>query len=298
MRPKIKQYKLGIDLGGTKTEGIILDNDMNEVFRKRIPTMNDYIGLLDSLHELYKELSSRIEDKPHTFGIGTPGSTTKKTGLMKNSNIVEMNGKPFMEDLEFKLGRKISRQNDSNCFAIAEANLGAGRGKKRVFGAIMGTGIGGGYVVEGKLISGLQSIAGEWGHSIIGSVGPKCYCGKIGCIETFISGRGVENKYFEMFQERLSMNEIVKRYRLGDNQAKLIMSDFFVHFGKAFSNLITILDPDIIILGGGLSNIDELYTIGVNRVRDFVFNDDLVTPIVRNKCGDSAGVMGAALLGI
>jgi fructokinase len=298
MRPKIKQYKLGIDLGGTKTEGIILDNDMNEVFRKRIPTMNDYIGLIDSLHELYKELSSRIEDKPHTFGIGTPGSTTKKTGLMKNSNIVEMNGKPFMEDLEFKLGRKISRQNDSNCFAIAEANLGAGRGKKRVFGAIMGTGIGGGYVVEGKLISGLQSIAGEWGHSIIGSVGPKCYCGKIGCIETFISGRGVENKYFEMFQERLSMNEIVKRYRLGDNQAKLIMSDFFVHFGKAFSNLITILDPDIIILGGGLSNIDELYTIGVNRVRDFVFNDDLVTPIVRNKCGDSAGVMGAALLGI
>jgi fructokinase len=162
----------------------------------------------------------------------------------------------------------------------------------------MGTGIGGGYVVERKLISGLQSIAGEWGHSIIGSIGPKCYCGKIGCIETFISGTGVENKYFEMFQERLTMNEIVKRYRLGDNQAKLVMSDFFVYFGKAFSNLITILDPDIIILGGGLSNIDELYTIGVNRVRDFVFNDDLVTPIVRNKCGDSAGVLGAALLGI
>jgi fructokinase len=298
MRPKMKQFKLGIDLGGTKTEGIILDNDLNEIFRKRVSTKHDYIGLIDSLTQLYKELLSKIENKPHTFGIGTPGSTTKKTGLMKNSNIVEMNGRPFMDDLEAKFGRKISRQNDSNCFAIAEANLGAGKGKKRVFGAIMGTGIGGGYVVEGKLISGLQSIAGEWGHSIIGSVGPKCYCGKIGCIETFISGRGVENKYFEMFQERLTMNEIVKRYRHGDNQAKLIMSDFFVHFGKAFSNLITILDPDIIILGGGLSNIDELYTIGVNRVRDFIFNDDLVTPIVRNKCGDSAGVLGAALLGI
>jgi fructokinase len=298
MRPKIKQFKLGIDLGGTKTEGIILDNDLNEIFRKRIPTKHDYIELIDSLNDLYREMSSKVEDKPHTFGIGTPGSTTKKTGLMKNSNIIEMNGKPFMEDLETKLGRKITRQNDSNCFAIAEANLGAGRGKKRVFGAIMGTGIGGGYVVEGKLISGLQSIAGEWGHSIIGSVGPKCYCGKIGCIETFISGSGVENKYFEMFQERLTMNEIVKRYRLGEGQAKLIMSDFFVHFGKSFSNLITILDPDIIILGGGLSNIDELYTIGVNRVKDFVFNDDLVTPIVRNKCGDSAGVLGAALLGI
>jgi len=298
MRPKIKQFKLGIDLGGTKTEGIILDNDLKEVFRKRIPTHHDYNGLIGSLSELYVELAAQINNVPHTFGIGTPGSTTKKTGLMKNSNIVEMNGKPFMDDLEAKLGRKISRQNDSNCFAIAEANLGAGKGKKRVFGAIMGTGIGGGYVVEGKLISGLQSIAGEWGHSIIGSVGPKCYCGKIGCIETFISGHGVENKYFEMFHERLSMNEIVKRYRLGDNQAKLIMSEFFVYFGKAFSNLITILDPDIIILGGGLSNIDELYTIGVNKVRDFIFNDDLVTPIVRNKCGDSAGVLGAAILGI
>jgi fructokinase len=298
MRPKIKQFKLGIDLGGTKTEGIILDNDLKEVFRKRIPTQHDYKGLIDSLTELYLELVAQINNVPHTFGIGTPGSTTKKTGLMKNSNIVEMNGKPFIDDLEARLGRKISRQNDSNCFAIAEANLGAGRGKKRVFGAIMGTGIGGGYVVEGKLISGLQSIAGEWGHSIIGSVGPKCYCGKIGCIETFISGHGVENKYFEMFQEKLTMNEIVKRYRLGDSQAKLIMSEFFVYFGKAFSNLITILDPDIIILGGGLSNIDELYSIGVNKVRDFIFNDDLVTPIVRNKCGDSAGVLGAAILGI
>ena len=298
MRPKIKQFKLGIDLGGTKTEGIILDNDLNEIFRKRIPSQHDYSSLIDSLNDLYREMSSKIEDKPHTFGIGTPGSTTKKTGLMKNSNILEMNGKPFVDDLERKLGRKILRQNDSNCFAIAEANLGAGRGKKRVFGAIMGTGIGGGYVVEGKLISGLQSIAGEWGHSIIGSVGPKCHCGKIGCIETFISGPGVENKYFEMFKEKLTMSEIVKRYRLGDSQAKLIMSDFFVYFGKAFSNLITILDPDIIILGGGLSNIDELYTIGVSRVKDFIFNDDLITPIVRNKCGDSAGVSGAALLGI
>jgi fructokinase len=272
---------------------------MNEIFRKRIPTQHDdYEKLLKSLSDLYQEMKTQINDAPHTFGIGTPGSTAKKTGLMKNSNIIVMNGKPFMDDLEARLGRNVLRQNDSNCFAIAEANLGAGKGKKRVFGAIMGTGIGGGYVVEGKLISGLQSIAGEWGHSIISSIGPKCYCGKIGCIETFISGHGVENKFFEMFQEKLTMNEIVKRYRLGDTQAKLIMSDFFVYFGKAFSNLITILDPDIIILGGGLSNIDELYTIGVSKVKDYIFNDDLVTPIVRNKCGDSAGVLGAALLGI
>ncbi|MBX9853055.1 MAG: ROK family protein [Cytophagaceae bacterium] len=293
-------FKMGIDLGGTKTEGIILDNEMNEIFRKRIPTEQEkgYEHLIDQLADLYKEMVEKIENKKHTFGIGTPGSISKKTGLMKNSNIVSMNGRRFVDDLEAKLGRKIARQNDSNCFAMAEANLGAGKGKKRVFGAIMGTGIGGGYIVDGKLINGLQSIAGEWGHSIINSTGQKCYCGKIGCVETFISGKGVENRYLELYNEKLSMNEIVKRYRLGDANAKVIMSEFFAYFGKAFSNLITILDPDIIILGGGLSNIEELYVLGLNKVKDYIFNDDLTTPIVRNKLGDSAGVLGAALIGV
>jgi fructokinase len=298
MRPKIKQFKLGIDLGGTKTEGIILDNNLNEIFRKRFPTRHNYPELLEILASFYSEMCEVIDNKPHTFGIGTPGTVTKKTGLMKYSNIISMNGRPFVEDLEKKLNRKISRHNDANCFAIAEANMGAGKNKKRVFGVIMGTGIGGGLMVEGKLVSGLQDIAGEWGHSIVASFGPRCHCGKIGCIETFISGKGVEDKFYQTYNQRLSMEEIVKKYRHGDNDAKLIMAEFFINFGKAFSNLITILDPDIIVIGGGLSNIDELYTLGVNQVRDFIFSDELVTPIVRNKCGDSAGVLGAALLGI
>jgi fructokinase len=141
-------------------------------------------------------------------------------------------------------------------------------------------------------------IAGEWGHSIISSYGPLCHCGKIGCIETFISGSAEQRKFFDLTSEEVSMQEVVKRYRMGDEPSRMIMSEFFLYFGKSVSNLITILDPDIIILGGGLSNIDELYTIGISKVKDFVFNDELATPIVRNKCGDSAGVLGAALIGV
>lgn len=300
MKGKRKVYSLGIDLGGTKTEGVVLDKDLKVLFRKRIPTAKDkgYDHLLTNLAWLHEEMVDIVDGKPHTFGIGTPGSFSQRTGLMKNSSISFMNGKAFVQDLESSLNRSVAWQNDSNCFVLAEANFGAGKGKKRVFGAIMGSGIGGGMIFDGKLISGRQSLAGEWGHSIISSYGARCHCGKIGCIETFISGSGIENKFFEMFKERVPMQEIVRRYRLGDDQAKIIMSEFFIYFGKAVSNLITILDPDIIILGGGLSNIDELYTLGVNRVRDYIFNDELTTPIVRNKCGDSAGVLGAALIGV
>jgi len=300
MNKKRKLFSLGIDLGGSKTEGVVLGQDLKVLFRKRIPTIKDkgFDFLMNELAFLYSEMVDFVDGKPHTFGIGTPGSFSRKTGLMKNSNLTFLNGQPFLQYLEKKLDREVGWQNDSNCFVIAEANFGAGKGKKRVFGAIMGTGIGGGMIFEGKLVNGHQMIAGEWGHSIISSYGPQCHCGKIGCIETFISGSAIEKKYTATTKESVSMQEVVKRYRLGDESAKMIMSEFFLYFGKAVSNLITILDPDIIILGGGLSNIDELYTIGINKVRDFVFNDELTTPIVRNKCGDSAGVLGAALIGV
>jgi fructokinase len=302
MRPKKKIFRFGVDLGGTKTEAIILDNENQEIFRKRVPTEQEkgYEHIVNNIHGLYLEMLDKIANENHTFGIGTPGAVSKKTGLIKNANIACMNGMPFVADLETKLGgRKIARQNDSNCFAMAEANFGAGKGKKIVFGAIMGTGVGGGLVLDGKLISGLQSIAGEWGHSIINSIGDRCeVCGKIGCIETFLSGHGVEKKYQQMHGEKIPMKEIVHRYRLGDDACKLIMSEYFSYFGKAFSNLIAILDPDVIVIGGGLSNIEELYVVGVNRVRDYIFNDELRTPIVRNKLGDSAGVLGAALIGV
>lgn len=301
MRPKKITFKFGIDLGGTKTEALILDNENQEIFRKRISTEQEkgYDQIITNIHQLYLEMADKIGNEHHTFGIGTPGAVSKKTGLIKNANISCMNTRPFVTDLETKLGRKIARQNDSNCFAMAEANFGAGKGKKIVFGAIMGTGIGGGLVMDGKLISGLQSIAGEWGHSIISSIGERCdVCGKIGCIETYLSGHGVEKKFEQLHGEKIGMREIVRRSRLGDDASKLIMSDYFSYFGKAYSNLIAILDPDIIVLGGGLSNIEELYVVGVNRVKDYIFNDELRTPIVRNKLGDSAGVMGAALIGV
>lgn len=300
MRPRKKIFRFGIDLGGTKIEAVILNNDQQEVFRKRIATDQEqgYESIMEKLSDLYLEMKDKVNGELHTLGIGTPGALTRKTRVIKNSNVVCMNGRPFVADLEQRLGRKVMRQNDSNCFALAEATLGAGKGKKLVFGAILGTGVGGGLIYNGKLISGLQSLAGEWGHSIINSTGQKCYCGKIGCIETFISGKGVENRYFEFYKERLPMNEIVKRYRLGDESCQRIMSEFFAYFGKAFSNLIAILDPDLIVLGGGLSNIEELYVLGLQKVRDYVFNDELTTPIVRNKLGDSAGVLGAALIGV
>lgn len=299
MNKKRKTFSLGIDVGSTKTEGVVLDKDMKVLFRKRIPTQKDkgYDFLIKDIAFLYEEMVDLVDGKGHTFGIGTSGSISKKTGLMKNSSLGFLNGMPLIQDLEGRLNRKVAWQNDSNCFVLAEANFGAGKGKKKVFGAIMGSGIGGGMIFDGKLIHGHQSLAGEWGHSIISSYGPPCHCGKIGCIETFISGTGVQNKFREMFEEEISMPEIVKRYRLGDENARIVMSEFFLYFGKSVSNLITILDPEIIILGGGLSNIDELYTIGLSKVKDFVFNDEFTTPIVRNKCGDSAGVLGAALIG-
>jgi fructokinase len=293
-------YKIGVDLGGTKIEGVVLDKDLKEIFRKRIPTEQEkgYEHILESINSLHNSLSASINHDAHTFGIGTPGAISQRTGLMKNSNTTCLNDKPFKADLEKKMGRKISIENDANCFAMSEAIKGAGIGKKMVFGVIMGTGCGGGIVYNTELIRGLQSIAGEWGHVTINPQGPACYCGKKGCIETFISGGGVENHYKALTGKKTHLHEIVALYRQQEAQASKVMEDFFENFGISLSNLINVLDPDIVILGGGLSNIDELYTIGIEKVRKYIFNDTLETPIVKNQCGDSAGVLGAALIGI
>jgi len=299
MRPKKTIFRFGIDLGGTKIESVILDNNGKEIFRKRISTdKSSYERILEDVKHLYQEQLDFVKGDAHTFGIGSPGSSIRKSTIIKNSNIICINDRPFVDDLEKAIGRKVYRENDSNCFAIAEANFGAGQGKKLVFGAILGTGIGGGLIMNGQLISGLQSIAGEWGHTIINSIGNTCpVCRKIGCIETYISGSGMEKQFFETYGEHLTMKEILIGYRQGDRNCQQLMSLFFVYFGKAISNVIGILDPDVIVLGGGLSNIEELYVLGINRVKDYVFNNELRTPIVRNKLGDSAGVLGAALIG-
>jgi fructokinase len=293
-------YKIGIDLGGTKIEGIVLDEQLNEVYRKRISTEQEkgYEHIQNNIASLYRDMVDKIRNATHTFGIGTPGSVSTKTGFLKNSNTICLNDKPFVADLEEKLGRKVAIMNDANCFVMAEALMGAGKGKDMVFGVIMGTGCGGGIVYKNHVINGLQGIAGEWGHFSIDPNGPDCYCGKKGCVESFISGAGLEARYKDYTGHKRSLKEIIVDYRNGEENATHIMEKFFKDFGSALSTVINILDPDIVVIGGGVSNIEELYTKGVEAVRPKIFNEDLYTPIVKNKCGDSAGVFGAALIGV
>ncbi len=293
-------YRIGIDLGGTKIEGIIIDNNGDEITRLRIPTeqIKGYNHIIFQISKLYFQLVEKIDRAEHSFGICTPGSISFKTGLMKNSNTTCLNSMPFKIDLEKKISRKFAIQNDANCFAMAEAIYGAGKGKQSVFGVIMGTGCGGGIVFDGKVVDGLMGIAGEWGHSVIDPNGPECYCGKKGCIETFISGTGVENHYRNVSGDILKLQEIMNLYKQNHKIAKQIINSFLNYFGLAISNLINILDPDIIVLGGGVSNIPILYTDGIKAIEKYVFNDYFSTPVVKNVNGDSAGVIGAALIGI
>jgi fructokinase len=296
----MSKCKIGIDLGGTKIEGVVLDPGGCEIIRKRIPTEREhgYRHILNRLKSLHDELAATVPGQPTTFGIGTPGTISSRTGLLKNSNTTCLNGQPVKADLEKLLDRKIEIQNDANCFALAEALLGAGRGKKLVFGVIMGTGCGGGIVYKGEVFTGAQAIAGEWGHMCIDPHGPRCYCGQLGCVETFISGGGLENLYEKKFGFRQPLKKIEQDYFAGDPRAVDFMKEFFDRFGRALANLIDILDPDIVVIGGGVSNFKAIYSDGVAAVRKYVFTDELETPIVQNQLGDSAGVLGAALVGI
>ncbi len=294
-------YKIGIDLGGTKIAGTILDDEGKEIFlemerpRRHTEQEKGYANIVEKITSLYEELKSQIGTDNHSFGICTPGAISRKTGLLKNSNTVCLNGSPLQQDLSRKIGREVAIENDANCFAMAEAKEYLG---KVVFGVIMGTGCGGGIVVNNQVISGLQSIGGEWGHhTIYPKDGPYCYCGKRGCIETLISGGGLKNRFFEKFRVPLEVHQIFELAKKGDNYATEFVDEFYDNFGIALSNLISILDPDVVVLGGGLSNVEDLYTIGRDRVRKYIFSDELETPIVKNKYGDSAGVIGAALIG-
>jgi len=300
LAPNSTMYRIGIDLGGTKIEGVVLDADGKEVFRKRIPTERDlgYQHILNRLKSMHDDLAAVVPGQPTTFGMGTPGALSPRTGLLKNSNTVCMNGQHVKADLEKLLGRKVEIQNDANCFAMAEALLGSGKGKKLVFGVIMGTGCGGGIVYKGEVFTGPQAIAGEWGHMCIDPNGPLCYCGQRGCTETFISGGGLENRYAEKYGVRRSLKEVEAAYFNREPEALEFMQMFFDHFGRALANLIDILDPDIVVIGGGVSNFPAVYTEGVKAVRKYVFTDELETPIVKHQLGDSAGVFGAALVGI
>ena len=283
--------KIGIDLGGTKTEGIVLNNNLESIQRKRITTpKNDYNEILNSVVGLVNEL--KTEDS--TIGICTPGAISKKTGLIKNSNTHCLIGMPLKNDLEKKLGQEISMENDANCFSMAEAKLGAAKGFDVIFGIIMGTGVGGGIIINGKQHQGRTNIAGEWGHHTLHHNGNKCYCGKNGCVETYISGPALEKRWTELTGKTKSLPQIIQN--LDGDKVKQWKDEFLENFGTALANVIDILDPDVIVLGGGVSNISFLYDEGKEAVYDKVFTDMVDTPILKNQLGDSAGVFGAALL--
>lgn len=292
--------RLGVDLGGTKIEIAALDDAGDVRLRERIATpASSYAAIVDAVAGLVERTEAKLGTRA-PVGIGTPGARSRATGLMRNSNTVVLNGRPLLEDLQRRLARPLRIANDANCFALAEATRGAGAGARVVFGVILGTGVGGGLVVDGAVLDGPNGIAGEWGHNPLvaddDAGAPACYCGRRGCVETFISGPAVERRYVTLGGAAARMDAIVDRARAGEAIARQVVDEFLDRFGRALANLITILDPDCVVLGGGVSKTDELYTAGRAAVARYVFNDELRTPIVRPQLGDSAGVIGAAWL--
>ncbi|MBL6449068.1 ROK family protein [Fulvivirga sp. 29W222] len=293
----------GIDLGGTKIEGVVINSpNISEVLcRTRISTEADkgYKHILNRIKELIGLMSEEVKSTPEILGIGTPGNLDPQTYLLKNSNSTSLNGQPFKQDLEDLLGIEVKMANDANCFALAETRLGIvqdiNSDAEVVFGVIMGTGVGGGLVVNGKVINGHQGIGGEWGHNFLDASGGKCYCGKSGCVETIIAGPALERYYQGLSGEHKKLKDIVIQQE-GDKYAAATLERLAHFFGLGISNIINILDPDVIVLGGGVGNIDILYNRGVKEAEKYTFNTSLKTPIVRPKLGDSAGVFGAALL--
>jgi fructokinase len=295
----------GIDLGGTKIEGVILKSaeDPEVLFRDRVPTEADqgYEHLLEQVKKLVDTMCNLAGTRPARLGVGTPGVHDPKLGTMKNCNTVVMNGKPMKQDLEKLLAIPLEMANDADCFALAEAQLGVVRekfpGARVVFGVIMGTGVGGGIVIDGRAIIGLHGIAGEWGHNFLHESGGPCYCGKSGCVETVISGPALERYYFNETGNKKNLKDIVALAESKvDPTAQRTMSRLVEYFGIGLSAIINILDPDVIVIGGGVGNIDLLYDRGIDSVKKYVFNHGLDTPIIKPSLGDSAGVFGAAYL--
>ena len=291
----------GIDLGGTKIEGAVLDQQdpSTVVARHRIDTESQggYEHILDRIKQVVNELIRQSNTYPQRLGIGTPGTLDPLNGLLKNSNTLCLNGKPFNSDLQNVLGIPISMANDANCFALAEFHLGAGKSypdAKTMFGVIMGTGVGGGVVVDGKVLGGHHGIGGEWGHMTLDDSGDDCYCGRRGCVETWISGTALQKYYAELTGEQKSVQEIFSNPN--SETVQKVKHRLITRFGRALGQIINVLDPDLIVLGGGVSNLHFLYTEGRDEVAKNIFNYQLDTPIVPASLGDSAGVFGAALL--
>ncbi|HXJ35945.1 MAG TPA: ROK family protein [Candidatus Eisenbacteria bacterium] len=288
---------VGIDVGGTKIEGVVLGEDLAEIARRRVPTEREkgYERVVGRIADLVAELRASAPDC-RRVGIGTPGSLSARDRTLKNSNTTCLNGRPLHADLERRIGLEVVMENDANCFALAEVRAGAARGARLAFGVILGTGVGGGIVVDGRVWTGPQHVAGEWGHHRIADDGPDCYCGQRGCVETFLSGPALERSYRHAGGDGCGAAEVARRAESGEARAAGVLHRYVDRFGRALANVINILDPDVVVLGGGLSNLACLYGAGIEAVRGYVFNDELRTRIVRHGLGDAAGGLGAALL--
>jgi fructokinase len=294
-------YKTGIDLGGTKTEILVLDAQHQPVYRERVATpAQDYKEIVETVGQLVQRAESDL-GVVSSVGIGVPGAISPRSGLLRNANTVSLNDQPLQRDLEIRLQREVRIENDANCFVLSEALGGAAQGYPIVFGVIIGTGTGGGLVVNGKLINGPHSITGEWGHNPLpwrrdDDGMPDCYCGKSGCIETYLSGPGLKSNFLTRFGESCSSEEIIAAATEGESKAAAMMEIYFDQMARALAHVINILDPHVIVLGGGMSNIDSIYQNLHQNLAPYVFSDYVATPIVRAKHGDASGVFGAAML--
>ena len=298
---KSNNYKIGIDLGGTKIEIILIDIIGREVYRKRIKTPSNYELTVKSITNLVLQAEESINDKA-SIGIGIPGKLSSKTNFIEYSNSTYLINKPLIYDLEKSLSRKIKVQNDANCFALSEFKDGAGKDTKSLFAVILGSGVGGGIIINGELHEGSNSNAGEWGHNRLpwstdNEINSRiCYCGKKGCIETFLSGKGLRDSFYELTQKAFSSEQIVDLSFKQDPAAISILELYEERLAKSLSLIINTLDPEMIVIGGGMSNIDRIYQNVPNLIGKYVLSDSINTKIVKAFHGDSSGVRGAAWL--
>ncbi|HSW13403.1 MAG TPA: ROK family protein [Solimonas sp.] len=298
-------HRIGIDLGGTKIEGIVMDAGSQILHRERIATpAGDYPATLQAIAGLVGRLEAQLGRSGLPTGFGTPGAASRVTGRMKNCSSTCLNGQPLQQDLERLLQRKIRIANDADCLALSEARDGAAAGMATVFGVILGTGVGGGIVANGKLLSGPNAIAGEWGHNPLPwprpewdeTPGPRCWCGRSGCIETLLSGTGLAADHRRVGGENLRGEEIVQRAEAGDVACSATLSRYEDRLARALAHVVNLLDPDVIVLGGGLSRLQRLYRYVPALWDEWVFSDSVETRLVPALHGDSSGVRGAAWL--
>lgn len=296
--------RIGIDLGGTKIEAIALSETGKDLYRERIPTPNDYLQTLDAIGSLVSQIES-IAGTGDSIGIGIPGTISSTTNRVKNANSLWLNNMPLVVDLERTLNRPVRIANDANCLAVSEAVDGAGAGFNVVFGVIIGTGCGGGIAIDGSAHTGINGVAGEWGHNPLPWPNEKdleyqqkvpCYCGRRGCVETYVSGPGFSKDYKIHTDQTLEAYQIVDLARKGENEAKECLERYQQRLGKALAGIVNTLDPDVIVLGGGMSNVETIYYDIESIMSRWVFGAECQTPVLKAKHGDSSGVRGAAWL--